>query len=104
MTETWSEFVKRVTRDMTQTQAAYMAGVTQTAIGRWVRGDTEAPRAESVVAFARALGAQPVQALVAAGYITVDEAAATIESRQTIRDFGTDELLEELRRRTVQGA
>jgi transcriptional regulator with XRE-family HTH domain len=101
--ENWAEYVRRTTASMTQTEVAELTGVSQTGIGRWLRGETAAPRAESVVSFARALGQQPVQALVAAGYLTADEAAATIEVRRPLHSYHTDALLDELRRRVIIG-
>jgi hypothetical protein len=78
-----------------------MAGVHAAAVGRWIRGETDAPRAESVVAFARALGLPPVEALVAACYITRDEAAHAITVRNAISEYSDVELLEELTRRAT---
>lgn len=101
--ESWAEYVRRVTRSMTQTQIAEKTGVAQTAIGRWLRGETGAPRAESVVAFARAVGKPPVEALIAAGYLHPDEVAATASVQSSVREFTTDELLNEVRRRTIEG-
>jgi transcriptional regulator with XRE-family HTH domain len=102
MTETWAQYVRRATQGTTQAQLALVTGVAQTAIGRWLRGETEAPRAESVTAFARAIGKPPVEALVAAGYLTPTEAAQRIEINRPLSDYSTDDLLDELRHRTIQ--
>lgn len=96
----WAGYVRRVTAGMTQVQASDTTGVAQTAISRWLRGGTDAPRAEYVVAFARALGQNPVEALIAAGYLTKQEAGVPA-SRSPISDYSNDELLEELGRRVV---
>lgn len=101
--ESWAEYVRRVTRSMSQTEIAEKSGVAQTAVGRWLRGDTGAPRAESVVAFARAVGKPPIEALIAAGYLEPDEACGIASVQSSIRDFTTDELLNEVRRRTIAG-
>lgn len=103
MTESWAQYVRRATAGTTQVQLALVTGVAQTAIGRWLRGDTAAPCAESVVAFARAIGKPPVEALVAAGYLLPSEAAQRIEVTHPLSDYSTDDLLEELRRRTLAG-
>lgn len=103
-TESWAQYVRRVTHTMTQTQAAEKAGITQTAIGRWVRGETDAPRAESVVAFARSLNLPPVEALIAAGFITDDEAGQVIHVRTPITDYSDEELTAELTRRLIRNA
>lgn len=103
MAETWAQYVRRATQGTTQIQLALVTGVAQTAIGRWLRGETAAPRAESVVAFARAIGKPPVEALVAAGYLMPYEVEQRIEVTQPLSDYGTDDLLDELRRRTIHG-
>ena len=102
--ETWSEYVRRVSSPLTQTQISERCGVAQTNIGRWLRGDPGLPRAESVVAFARAFEQPVIEALVAAGYITPDEVGISFvphKGRTSIREFSTEELFAELRRRTI---
>lgn len=71
--ESWAEYVRRVTAGMSQNLVAEKTGVAQTNIGRWLRGDTGAPRAENVIGFARALGLEPLEALVAAGYLELGD-------------------------------
>lgn len=101
--ETWPEYVRRVTRSMPQAKAAELTGIAQTNIGRWLRGETESPLANTVVAFARRLGESPLEALVAAGYITPDEAGAGVVERQGLRSYSTRQLLDELDRRVIDG-
>jgi transcriptional regulator with XRE-family HTH domain len=97
--DSWARYVARVTGDMKQAEIAERTGVAQTNVGRWLRGDPGLPRAESVVAFARAFGQSPIEALVAAGYISLEESAG--RSRTPISEYSTDELFEELRHRTT---
>lgn len=99
--ETWSEFVRRVSHPLTQTQIAEKSGVAQTNIGRWLRGDPGQPRAEYVVQFARAFDQPPIIALVAAGYLTVEEAGAQPQVRTPLREYGDDELLAEVQKRLI---
>jgi len=99
--ETWAEYVRRVTRSMSQTEIAEKTGVAQTAIGRWLRGETGAPRAESVVAFANAVGTPPVEALIVAGFLKPENVTQVVNIRPSIQDFSTEELFDELRRRTI---
>lgn len=94
----WGEYIKRVTPGKTQVEIAYLAGVDQTGVSRWLSG-TSVPRAESVIRFARTLGRPPVEALIAAGYITPEEAGISPELQISIRELPTDELLAEIRRR-----
>lgn len=96
---TWSDYVHRHTRGLTQTQVAEATGLAQTAISRWMREDTNAPRAEYVVAFARGFNQNPIEALIVAGYITAAEAGAATVVRTPISEYSEVELIDELRRR-----
>lgn len=69
---TWWQYVLTVTGDATQKDIASATGIDQSSISRWQRG-ANTPRAEAVVAFARAYGRPPVEALVAAGYLSSNE-------------------------------
>lgn len=103
MSNLWADYVLRVTAGMTQSAISQATGVAQTAISRWIRGDDVLPRAEKVVEFARALDQNPVEALIAAGYLTAKEANAQTNVKLPLREYSTNELLEDLRRRTVEG-
>ena len=96
---TWRPYVERHTKGLTQAEVAERTGLGQTAISRWLREDTNAPRAEYVVAFARGFNLNPVEALIVAGYVTADEAGTATEGRTPIADYPDMELLEELRQR-----
>jgi len=69
---TWWRYVVAVTGAATQKDIASATGIDQSSISRWQRG-ANTPRAEAVVAFARAYDRSPVEALVAAGYLSSDE-------------------------------
>lgn len=94
----WAEYVKRITPSMTQSDIAAKAGVNQTVVSRWLSGRS-APRVESLIRLTRALGRSPVEALVAAGYITADEAGLRPNLQISVREIPTDDLLNEIRRR-----
>lgn len=97
--EDWPEYVRKVTQGHTQAQIAQRTGISVSNIGRWLRGELVAtPDAANVIAFARAFNQPPIEALAAAGYFTPDEIEPT--GRTPISQYGTDELLDELRRRT----
>jgi transcriptional regulator with XRE-family HTH domain len=99
--ETWAEYVARVTADIPQKRVAELTGIDQTGVSRWQRGRNK-PNAEKVVAFAKALGRPPIEALLAAGYLTRgDVAAGVVEIHTSLAQFTTDELLAEIRRRVV---
>lgn len=92
---TWAEYVERVTGGATQTAIAEKVGMSQSAIGRW---RTVTPKPEAVTAFARAYDRPVLEALVAAGYVSGDDATLT-EIHTTARDLSDDELIAELQRR-----
>lgn len=92
----WADYVERATAGMTQAQIAEATGLAQSAISRWLRGDTEAPRAEYVVTFARALDRNPIEALVAAGYVTAAEAGARLDIKTPLSKYSNFELVQEL--------
>lgn len=96
----WGEYVKRVAPGMTQSGIAGIARVDQTVVSRWLSGRS-IPRVESVIQFARSAGRSPIEAMVAAGYITSEEAGMTPGLQISIRELATDELLAEIRRRVT---
>ena len=96
--ESWSDYVRRVAGHLTQVQIADKAGLAQSNVGRWLRGERATPRAESVISFARAFHQNPIEALTAAGYITAEEAGTA--SRTPLAQFSSDELFNEMRKRS----
>jgi transcriptional regulator with XRE-family HTH domain len=98
----WWQYVVTVTGDAAQKEIAAATGIDQSSISRWQRG-TNNPRAEAVVALARAYGRSPVEALVAAGYLTSDELGVVELTTLTgdLRSASVDSLLSELRRRVL---
>jgi|SRR5689334_1232476 len=101
---TWWDYVLTVTGSSAQKEIAEATGIDQSSISRWQRGTTT-PRAEAVVAFARAYGRSPVEALVAAGYLESDE-LGVVELTTITGDLSrvsVDSLLSELRRRVLAG-
>ena len=98
----WWRYVVTVTGNVAQKEIADATGIDQSSISRWQRG-TSTPRAEVVVALARAYGRPPIEALVAAGYLSSDEAG--VEELTTVpgdlTGVSVDSLLNELRRRLV---
>lgn len=76
------------------------------AVSRWRNKPEDRPRAETVVAFARAYSRPAVEALVAAGYLTEADIAimgAVQIARSTIADVPNAELIEEMQRRLSTG-
>jgi transcriptional regulator with XRE-family HTH domain len=101
---TWWPYVLTVTGNATQKDIAAATGIDQSSISRWQRG-SNTPRAEAVVALARAYGRSPVEALVAAGYLSSSELGVVEMTTLTgdLSGASIDSLLSEIRRR-VHGA
>lgn len=96
--EGWPEYVRRVTRGHTQAQIAKMTGIAESNIGRWMRGERGQPKPDKVLDLAKAFGQPPAEALIAAGYLTDADVSA---KRTPLSAYTMAELLDELRRRTV---
>lgn len=96
----WARYVRDVAGNLNQLEIAAKTGIAQSNVGRWLRGEPGTPKADSVVALARAFDQPPVEALVAAGYITEEEAGAKARRTRTpLNDYTDVELVDELRRR-----
>jgi transcriptional regulator with XRE-family HTH domain len=101
-TATWWGYVVTVTGHAPQKDIAAATGIDQSSISRWQRG-TITPRAEAVVALARAYGRSPVEALVAAGYLSSSELGVVELTTLTgdLSGASIDSLLSEIRRRVL---
>jgi transcriptional regulator with XRE-family HTH domain len=98
--ESWPDYVRRVSKALKQEQIAERTGISQATISAWFRGAPTAPKAETVIAFAKSFGQSPVKALVVAGYL--DAADTDPTSRTALTEYSTAELFDELRRRTSE--
>lgn len=98
----WWRYVVTVTGNAAQKDIAAATGIDQSSISRWQRA-TNTPRAEAVVAFARAYGRSPVEGLVAAGYLASSELGVVELTTLTgdLTGISIDSLLSELRRRVL---
>ena len=98
----WWRYVSTVTGNASQKDIAAATGIDQSSISRWQRA-TNTPRAEAVVTFARAYGRSPVEALVAAGYLSSEERGVVELTTLTgdLTGISIDSLLSELRRRVL---
>jgi transcriptional regulator with XRE-family HTH domain len=100
MTESWAEYLQRVTRGVERKDIAAAAGIDVSGISRWITGSNR-PDAERVVRFARAFHRPPLEALVAAGYLEPEEVNAEVVCVD-VRAMPTEELMAELSRRLAQ--
>jgi transcriptional regulator with XRE-family HTH domain len=96
--ENWPQYVRRAARGLKQEQIAERTGISQATISAWLRGAPAAPKAETVIAFAKSFGQSPVKALVIAGYL--DRADADLSARSPLSEYSSSELFDELRSRS----
>ena len=71
---TWAEYFTRLTRGETQTQIGKRIGVDQTTVGRWLRNEKKPTDAGTVAHAAQTYGGNVLEAFVAAGFLTEEEA------------------------------
>lgn len=94
----WQEYVKRHARGRSQVALAADVGVSQAAVSRWIKG-TQGVDAEVAVRFARAVGDEPLAALVAAGFLTEGEAKVRPAATPDYSKLTNEELLALVRER-----
>ena len=100
MTETWPEYLRRITVGETQGQIAERIGIGRLSVCHWLHGKTR-PKAETAIAVARAYDRPPIEALLASGYVKADEVRLPVEVRCSPAVLSAEELAEEVRRRLV---
>ncbi len=72
--DTWITYVRTVIGHDTQTRAGKRTLLGQTTIGRWLNGAKAPTEAAKVAAFAQGYGRNVLEAFVAAGMLTEEEA------------------------------
>ncbi len=94
-TDIWSTYVRRLLRDSYQSEAAFVKelSVPQGTFNRWKNGLYTPTKAADVAQFATECGRNVLEAFVAAGMLTLDEAGKGLpaKSRQFLADLGGDE-------------
>lgn len=101
-TETWPEYLRRISGGQTQAQIAERIGIGRLSVCNWLHGKTR-PKAETVIMVARVYGRSPIEALLAAGYLEAGEIGQPLEVRASLRDLAAEEIAAEVRRRLVDG-
>lgn len=96
----WNDYVARVAEGETQTTIAAKLGVSGPTVSRWRKFG---PRPENVSTFARVYGRPVLEAFIAAGYITAEEANETPTAAPNLNSLSNDELVQELARRLKEG-
>lgn len=97
----WAKYVERHLAGRNQVELAALVGVSQTAVSRWLSGKQGVDGAQAV-AFARAVGDEPLAALVAADFLTAKEAKAPPAPSPDYDLLSNDELVELVRERLAE--
>jgi transcriptional regulator with XRE-family HTH domain len=92
----WPQYVARMSGGETQAAIGHKIGVSSATVSRW---STFAPKPENVAAFARAYDRPVLEAFIAAGFLTAEEAAIRPAGRVDPGVLSNDELLDEVRNR-----
>lgn len=97
----WPKYVAKISSNAQQKDIARAAGVDGSTVSRWKSG--LAPKPENVAAFARSYRRPVLEAFVAAGYLTPEEANEQPTARPSLTDLSSDELIHEIARRLKAG-
>jgi len=92
---TWWQYVEQTAPGRTQEQIARQVGVSAATITRWRASE---PKPANVAAFARAYSRPVLEAFVAAGFLTPEDAAIQVTVTR-YEDPSDDELIELITRR-----
>lgn len=89
----WQQYVSRQLAGRPQAWLAVEVGVNPGTVSRWTRGEQSA-EAGMAIKVARAVGDEPLAALVAAGYLTPEEAGATVVAEPDYSKLSNKRLLQ----------
>lgn len=100
----WAEYLRAITAGATGRQIAQATGIGEATISRWLKGTTD-PAPRQVVTVARAYDIPPLDALIATGYLSEEEANRQGGTPRTLqlREFTDHELALEMLRRVDDG-
>lgn len=101
MTETWPEYLRRIAAGQTQAQIAARTGVGRLSVCHWLQGKTR-PKPETAITVARVYDRSPIEALLAAGFLSHAEVRLPVETRNSPRHMPAEEIAAEVHRRLVE--
>lgn len=82
---TWAAYVRRLIGSDTQAAVEARAGIHQTTVSRWLKGQT--PQPGEAARLAQAYGGNVLEAFVAAGFLTEEEAGIPPTPRREFADL-----------------
>lgn len=98
--ETWPQYVRRHSRNAHQEDIAYAVGVDQSTVARWLDLERwnagKRPMPDQVVKFAKAYGRKPVEAFIAAGYLSPEDITGPVEIAVSMDDVSDEDLVKGL--------
>lgn len=97
---TWWTYVQEHSKGATQLEIAKRVGVTQSAVGRWKKSQ---PETSAVAQFARSYERPVLEAMIAAGHITAEDAGERPSAPPSLASVRGSDLLDELERRMKEG-
>ena len=100
MAENWPEYLRRITSGQTQTQIDEHNGIGRLSVLNWLHGKTQ-PKAETVITVAHAYRRSPIEALLAAAYLSIEELDQAIDIRSSPTELPADDIANEVRRRLL---
>lgn len=91
----WAQYVSELTRGHRIEDVGKVAGVNGSTVSRWKRGESPAPRNPAVAAkLAVTYGGDVIEAFIAAGYLTAEEAGR--KSERPLSGVSSKELIDEI--------
>lgn len=100
---TWIRYVDAIAAGETKAAIAAKIGITPPSVGRWY-SQGSLPDPGTAATFARVYNRPVLEAFIAAGFLTSEEAGETPSAPPTLATLDDDELLEEVRRRMQGGS
>ena len=96
----WPAYVRAIGGDV-NSDIARRVGISQPSVSRWFGGTIPDPT--TAARFARAYGRPVLEAFLAAGFLTLEDAGETPSVPPSLATLGDDDLLDEVRRRMARG-
>ena len=97
VSETWPQYLRRISAGETQNQIADRIGVGRLSVHNWLHNRTR-PKAETVIAIAQAYQRSPLEALLAADYLEPDDLEGRVVQQGSLSAVPARDITEEIRR------
>jgi transcriptional regulator with XRE-family HTH domain len=95
---TWATYVARVARTDVSTEIAKATGINQSSVYRWLKEEAT-PTTAHAARFAQTYGRNVLEAFVAAGFLTAEEAGMPPAPEVDLTEVSAEELAREVTRR-----